>query len=159
FHTWGYAHLALAMLLGTKIVVTRTFDPETCLAIAEDHRCDSLVVIPVMLQRILRLPEATLDSHDLSRVKVVAASGSALPGDLATSWMDRSGDTLSNIYGSTEVAYASIATPADLREAPGSAGKPPHGTVVRILDADGQELPPGASGRIFVGNGLLFEGY
>jgi acyl-CoA synthetase (AMP-forming)/AMP-acid ligase II len=74
-------------------------------------------------------------------------------------WMDRFGDNLYNIYGSTEVAYASIATPRDLRAAPTSAGKPPWATTVKILDTDGRELPTGESGRIFVGNGMLFEGY
>src|SRR3546814_13394723 len=73
--------------------------------------------------------------------------------------MDTFGDNLYNIYGSTEVAYASIATPEDLRAAPDSAGKPPHATVVRIFDESGNEVPQGTSGRIFVGNGLLFEGY
>ena len=159
FHTWGFAHLALAMLLGSTIVLRRRFDPEDCLRVTQDERCDSLVVIPVMLQRMLALPDETLDRYDLSRVQVVASSGSALPGDLATEWMDRFGDHLYNIYGSTEVAYASIADPVDLRVAPGAAGKPPYATIVKILDPDGAELPPGESGRIFVGNGLLFEGY
>jgi acyl-coenzyme A synthetase/AMP-(fatty) acid ligase len=116
-------------------------------------------VIPVMLQRILQLPEQTLEVYDLSRVQVVASSGSALPGDLALDWMDRFGDTLYNIYGSTEVAYATIAAPADLREAPGTAGKVPHATVVKVYDEQGKALPAGTPGRIFVGNGLLFEGY
>ena len=159
FHTWGWAHWALAMLLGSTVVLRRSFDPEQCLRALGEERCDSLVVIPVMLQRILQLPQATLDSHDLSRVKVVAASGSALPGDLATTWMDQYGDTLYNVYGSTEVAYATVATPEDLRAAPGTAGRPPWATVVRIVDEDGREVPPGEPGRIFVGNTLLFEGY
>jgi acyl-CoA synthetase (AMP-forming)/AMP-acid ligase II len=159
FHTWGFAHLALAMLLGSTVVLRRRFDPEGALEVAQSERCDSLVVIPVMLQRILALPEKTLTAHDLSRVKVVAASGSSLPGDLAIAWMDHFGDNLYNIYGSTEVAYASIATPEDLRADPTSAGKPPYGTVVKILDEGGDELPQGETGRIFVGNGLLFEGY
>ncbi len=159
FHTWGFAHLALAMLLGSTVVLRRTFDPEGALAVAQDERCDSLVVIPVMLQRVLALPEETLAAYDLGRVKVVAASGSALPGALATSWMDHFGDHLYNIYGSTEVAYASIATPEDLRVAPSSAGKPPHATVVRIYDDEGAEAAPGVTGRIFVGNSMLFEGY
>ncbi|RYP85828.1 acyl-CoA synthetase [Nocardioides guangzhouensis] len=159
FHTWGYAHLALGMLLGSTVVLTRKFDPENALAVTERNRCDSLAVIPVMLQRILQLPDEVLDRYDLSTVKAVAASGSAMPGDLATTWMDRFGDTLYNIYGSTEVAYASVATPQDLREAPGTAGKPPHATVVRILDDAGKEVPAGQAGRIFVGNSLLFEGY
>ncbi len=159
FHTWGYAHLALGMLLGSTLVISRRFDPEAALRLTAEQQCDSLIVIPVMLQRIMRLPEETLASHSLSSVKVVAASGSALPGDLALAWMDRFGDTLHNIYGSTEVAYASIATPEDLRVAPTSAGKPPFATVVRILDEHGREVPVGTSGRIFVGNGMLFEGY
>ena len=159
FHTWGFAHLALGMLLGSTVVLHRKFDPENALRTVEQHRCESLVVIPVMLQRILALDEEVLARHPMPTLRVVAASGSALPGTLATSWMDHFGDNLYNIYGSTEVAYASIATPQDLREAPSSAGRPPYGTVVRIYDEDGREVPVGTSGRIFVGNNLLFEGY
>jgi fatty-acyl-CoA synthase len=159
FHTWGWAHLALAMLLESTVVLRRRFDPEECLKVCAEHRADSVVVIPVMLQRILALPEETLRSSDLSTVKVVAASGSALPGDLAGAWMDRFGENLYNVYGSTEVAYAAVATPRDLREAPGTAGKPPYGTTVRILDDTGEAVPRGGTGRIFVGNGLLFPGY
>lgn len=159
FHTWGYGHLALAMLLGTTLVLTRRFDPEDCLDAVTRHRCDSLVVIPVMLQRILNLPDEVLDAHDLSGLKVVAASGSAMPGDLALRWMDRFGDTLYNIYGSTEVAWASVARPEDLRAAPGTAGKVPVNTVVRLYDEDGRPVRTGEPGRIFVGNSMLFEGY
>ncbi|MGA8247824.1 MAG: AMP-binding protein [Nocardioides sp.] len=159
FHTWGFAHLALSMLLGSTVVLRRRFDPEGCLQAVEDERCDSLVVIPVMLQRILRLPPETLDRYSLPTLKVTAASGSSLPGDLALEWMDAFGDNLYNVYGSTEVAYASIATPRDLREAPTSAGRPPWATVVKILDPQGREVPVGRAGRIFVGNGMLFEGY
>ncbi|MGZ6734178.1 MAG: AMP-binding protein, partial [Nocardioides sp.] len=154
FHTWGFAHLMLAMLLGSTMVLRRRFEPTDALAATEG--CDSLVVIPVMLQRMLAVPDG---SPDLSRLKVVASSGSALPGDLALEWMDRFGDNLYNIYGSTEVAYASIATPEDLRTAPTSAGRPPWGTIVKILDPLGAEVAQGEAGRIFVGNSLLFEGY
>ena len=159
FHTWGWAHLNLAMLLGSTCVLTRRFDPEDCLRVAQDNRVDSLVVIPVMLQRIMRLPQAILDRYDLSGLKVVAASGSSLPGDLATRWMDQFGDNLYNIYGSTEVAWASIADPVDMRTAPGTAGRPPVNTVVRLYDADDAPVPTGETGRIFVGNSMLFEGY
>ena len=159
FHTWGWAHFALSMLLGSTVVLRRKFDPEGCLKTVVDEDCDSLVVIPVMLQRIMQLPQETLGRYDLSKVKVVAASGSALPGDLSDNWMDQFGENLFNIYGSTEVAYATIASPADLREAPGTAGRPPWATVVKIYDEDGTELPKGEAGRIFVGNSILFEGY
>jgi fatty-acyl-CoA synthase len=73
--------------------------------------------------------------------------------------MNTLGDNLYNFYGSTEAAQASIATPTDLRAAPGTAGRPPRGTVVKILDQDGREVPTGTTGRIFVGNKGQFEGY
>ena len=117
-----------------------------------------MVVIPVMLQRIMKLP-ADERSGDFSRLKVVAASGSELPGNLATDWMDAFGDNLYNTYGSTEVAWATIAQPRDMREAPGTAGKPPYNTVVRLYDEKDQPVADGESGRIFVGNTMLFGGY
>jgi fatty-acyl-CoA synthase len=64
-----------------------------------------------------------------------------------------------NLYGSTEVAYATIATPEELAIEPGSVGSPPPGADVRILDERGNELPTGTTGRIFVNNGFAFEGY
>jgi acyl-CoA synthetase (AMP-forming)/AMP-acid ligase II/carbon monoxide dehydrogenase subunit G len=159
FHSWGFAHFTIGLILGSTYVLRRKFDPETCLADIARYRCDSLVVVPVMMQRILELPAEVRARYDTSSLEVVAASGSALPGDLATEWMDAFGDTLYNLYGSTEVAWASIATPEDMRAAPGTAGRPPRGTVVRLYDENGVEVPPGATGRIFVGNEMLFEGY
>ncbi|MFT4264856.1 MAG: AMP-binding protein [Nocardioides sp.] len=159
FHTWGLAHMLLAMMLGTTLVLRRRFDPEDALRVLASERCQSFVVIPVMLQRIMALPEETRRKYHPRWLQVVASSGSALPGDLALAWMDDFGDNLYNVYGSTEVAYASIATPEDLRTAPSSAGKPPWATVVRILDPLGAEVAPGESGRIFVRNSFLFEGY
>ncbi|CAN5239812.1 AMP-binding protein [soil metagenome] len=159
FHSWGFAHFTIGLLLSSTMVLARKFDPESCLAQIERTRAESLVVVPVMMQRILDLPEATRRRYDVSSLRVVAASGSALPGDLATEWMDGFGDNLYNLYGSTEVAWATIATPGDMRAAPGTAGKPPRGTVLKLYDEKGREVPPGETGRIFVGNEMLFEGY
>ena len=159
FHSWGFAHFTIGLLLGSTYVLRRKFDPEECLAEIARYRCESLAVVPVMMQRILELPEETRNKYDTSSLKVVAASGSALPGDMATQWMDAFGDTLYNLYGSTEVAWATIATPEDMRAAPGTAGKAPRGTVVKMLNEDGVQVPTGETGRIFVGNEMMFEGY
>jgi fatty-acyl-CoA synthase len=112
-----------------------------------------------MMQRILALPGEVKRKYDLSSLRVTAASGSALSGHLATEWMDTFGDNLYNFYGSTEVAMATVATPEDMRAAPGTAGKPPLGTIVKILDQQGQPVPQGEAGRIFVANSISFEGY
>ena len=159
FHSWGFAHFTLGLLLQSTVVLTRKFDPENCLAQVERARAESLVVVPVMMSRILELPEEARRKYDLSSLRVVAASGSALPGDLATQWMDEFGDNLYNLYGSTEVAWATIATPEDMRAAPGTAGRTPRGTVLKLYDDRGVEVPRGETGRILVGNEMLFEGY
>jgi acyl-CoA synthetase (AMP-forming)/AMP-acid ligase II/uncharacterized protein YndB with AHSA1/START domain len=159
FHSWGFAHFSLGLILGMTYVLRRKFDPEACLGEVARTRADALAVVPVMMQRILELPDETRSKYDTSSLKVVAASGSALPGDLATRWMDEFGDNLYNLYGSTEVAWATIATPADLRAAPGTAGRPPRGTIVKLYDDNGVEVKQGETGRIFVGNEMLFEGY
>jgi acyl-CoA synthetase (AMP-forming)/AMP-acid ligase II len=159
FHSWGFAHFTLGMGLGSTLVLRRKFDPEDTLSATAQHECTALVVVPVMLQRILELPPETIDKYDLSALRVIAASGSALPGELAVTVMDRFGDVLYNLYGSTEVAWATIATPEDLRAAPGTAGRPPRGTIVKLLDEEGNEVGEGQTGRIFVGNEMAFDGY
>jgi acyl-coenzyme A synthetase/AMP-(fatty) acid ligase len=140
-------------------VLRRRFDPEETLRAVSQHRASALAVVPVMLQRILELGEHTLARYDASSLRVIAASGSALPGELATRTMNTFGDVLYNLYGSTEVAWATIATPEDLRAAPGTAGCPPLGTIVKLLSPDGHEARSGESGRIFVANEMMFDGY
>jgi fatty-acyl-CoA synthase len=159
FHTWGFAHVTLGSLLGSTLVVRRKFDPEATLADIAEHRATALAVVPVMLQRILDLPADVRSTYDTSSLRVVAVSGSALPVDVARRWSEAFGDTLYNLYGSTEVAYATLATPADLRAAPGTVGRPMRGALVQLLDEHGEPVPQGEVGRIFVGNPMSFSGY
>jgi len=159
FHSWGFAHFSLASPLASTLVLRRRFDPEETLRAAAQHRASTIALVPVMLQRILDLAPETIARYDLHALRVMALSGSALPGEMATRAMDVFGEVLYNLYGSTEVAWATIATPADLRAAPGTAGRPPIGTVVKLLDADGREVERGEGGRIFVANEMMFEGY
>ena len=159
FHSWGFTHFVLSLPLGATIVLRRRFSEESTLQAVEEHRAQVLAVVPVMLQRIMNLDEEVLSRYQLPSLRITSVSGSALPGELATKWMDHFGDNIYNLYGSTEVAYATIATPEELRAAPGTAGRPPRGTVVRLYDENGKEVPRGERGRIFVGNDMAFEGY
>jgi acyl-CoA synthetase (AMP-forming)/AMP-acid ligase II len=159
FHSWGFFHFVMSLPTASTLVLRRRFDPEETLRAVEQSRAQVLGAVPVMIQRILGLPEETLERYDLSSLRITSLSGSALPGELAIAWMDRFGDTVYNLYGSTEVAYATVATPEELRAAPGTAGKPPRGTQVRLFDEEGREVPQGEVGRVFVGNDMSFEGY
>ena len=111
FHSWGFVHFTLGMSLSSTLVLNRKFDPERTLALTAQHECTALIVVPVMMQRILELPDEVLKRYDLSKLRVTAVSGSALPGSISDRWMDLFGENVYNLYGSTEVAWASIATP------------------------------------------------
>jgi len=159
FHAWGLVNFAMGNLFANTLVLQRRFDPERVLEAIEAHRVEALAVVPVMLNRILALDPATIGKYDTSSLRRVGCSGSALPGELALRWMDTFGDNLYNMYGSTEVSVTTIAVPSELRAAPGTAGRAPLGTTVRIYDDDDKPVPNGTTGRIFVGNSQQFEGY
>ncbi len=165
FHAWGFSHLALAATLAATVVLRRRFDPETVLADLDAHGATVLVAVPVMLQRILAwdeqaTPTAEVDAvAELDALHIVASSGAPLPGDLATRWMDRFGDNLFNLYGSTECGQVSVASPADLRQHPNTAGRPLPGIDVRILDGDDDDVDPGDVGEIMVDSPARFDGY
>jgi fatty-acyl-CoA synthase len=159
FHAWGFANFLIALAMSSPLVLRRRFDPRTTLEDVARHRVDALVLVPVMLQRMLDLDPRELARYDTSSLRVIALSGSALPPAVVERGLERFGDVLYNLYGSTEVAWATIATPEDLRAAPGTAGRPPRGTIVKLFDENESEVLDGDSGRIFVGNEMLFEGY
>jgi fatty-acyl-CoA synthase len=159
YHAWGLGVSILSVGLGSTLVMRRRFDPESTLLAMAEHRCNALAVVPVILNRLLAVGEGRIAELDLSALRIIASSGAQLEAALSTRAMDTFGDIVYNLYGSTEVAWATIANPHDLRAAPGCAGKPPLGTKVRIFDDHGDPVPAGATGRIFVGSGMEFGGY
>ena len=159
FHTWGLAGVQLGMSMRSTLVMRRLFEPEDVLRTVQEQRCTALFAVPVMLRRIMDLPRSTREKYDTSSLRIVACSGSAMSPQLISDFMDAFGDVIYNLYGSTEVSWATIATPEDLRLSPTTAGRPPLGTRIAILDERGQEVPQGSKGAIFVGNDMLFDGY
>jgi fatty-acyl-CoA synthase len=159
FHAWGFGLFRLGQVLSSTQVIHRRFNPEAALVAIERHCITAVVAVPAMLQRLLELPADVRSRYDLSSLRVVMVGSAPLPAELATRFMDAFGDVLYNFYGSTEFAWAAIATPDELRAAPGTAGRPPLGTAIRILDESGHQMPAGEVGRVYVGNEMLFEGY
>ncbi|WP_405137138.1 AMP-binding protein [Nocardia sp. NBC_01388] len=159
FHTWGLAALQLSTALRATVVLPERFDAEDCLRLIAEHRVSSLIVVPTMVQRILDLPVAVRARYDTSSLRVVASCGAPLTGTTVLRFLDAFGDILYNTYGSTEVSWATIATPEDLRVSPTTAGRPPLGTRVAVLDRERKPVAIGAIGRIYVGNHMLFDGY
>jgi fatty-acyl-CoA synthase len=158
YHALGLVFLLLGLFVGAPVVLHRRFDPAEAIDAVERHRAGSLVAVPVMLQRMLA-GDVSAERRDTGSLRAVISGGSALRPELATAFMDTFGEILHNLYGSSEAAWGSLATPDQLRRAPGTVGTPPPGGTVKILDAAGNELPAGQTGRVFIGNSLRFDGY
>ena len=156
FHAWGLSQLTLAASLAGTVVVRPKFDPLLTLDDVLVHKAQVLAVVPIMMSRMLAVAEP---KHRFPQLQITASSGSAVSGELASRWMNRFGLNLFNLYGSTEVGQATLATPMDLRRHSGSAGTVLPGTTVKILDADGAEAPKGEVGEIHVGSPMAFDGY
>jgi fatty-acyl-CoA synthase len=159
FHALGFAHAVLAVALGSTLILRRRFDPQATLDGVRKHGTSAWIVVPVMLRRLIELPPADGTSNRSTSLRVVFVAGSQLGASLCQRATAALGPVLYNLYGSTEVAYATIATPDDLANEPGCVGRVVHGAIVKIFDDAGTEAPAGVTGRIFVANAVQFEGY
>lgn len=159
FHTWGLGMLQLSTAVRATVVLQQRFDAEACLRAVAENRVSTLILVPTMVERILDLPAEVRARYDTSCLRIVASAGAPMSPRTVLRFMDVFGDVLYNVYGSTEVSWATIATPQELREAPATVGRPPAGTRIAILDPDLRPVPVGATGRVFIGNEMLFDGY
>ena len=160
FHATGLSQFAMQLACGSATVLARRFDPITVLERIQRHRCTGVVLVPTMLQRILDLGEHVIRQYDTSSLRILFTAGSALTPELGNRASAMFGDVIYNLYGSTEVAVATVATPEDWRAAPGTVGKPPVGCRVRLYDTDGTLITePHRQGQIYAGSGLTFSGY
>ncbi|HEY2447651.1 MAG TPA: long-chain-fatty-acid--CoA ligase FadD2 [Mycobacterium sp.] len=159
FHALGFLHATIGMFLGSTLVLHGKFKPAGVLEDIEKHKVTAVVVVPVMLARILDALEKMDKKPDLSSLRIIFASGSALGADLAERTLKDIGPVIYNMYGSTEIAFATIAEPKHLQHNSSTAGPVVKGVRVKIFDENGKELPQGEVGRIFVGTTFPFEGY
>jgi acyl-CoA synthetase (AMP-forming)/AMP-acid ligase II len=159
FHGFGIGYLGLALIVRAPIVLRRRFDATQLLAMIAEHRVRAALVVPVMLKRVLELPPEVRARYDTSSLRAVLSGGAPLAARLASDFMDAFGDIVFNLYGSSEVGFAAMANPADLRAAPGTVGYPQLGATVRILDEARREVRPGVVGSVFVGGPLAIDGY
>ncbi len=160
FHGTGLSQFILSFALGSTVVMRRKFSPEETLRGVAEHKCTALVLVPTMLQRIVDLPKDVLGRYDTSSLRIVFVAGSALSPDLGNRANEAFGPVVHNLYGSTEVAVATVATPEDWVKAPGTVGRAPVGCKVALYDEKGGRVTePHVTGRVFVGSGLSFGGY
>ncbi|MGW4366276.1 acyl-CoA synthetase [Nocardia takedensis] len=160
FHSTGLGTWLVCAAIGNKVVVRRRFDAEATLKMISDHKAEMLVAVPTMLHRMTELPEEVRARYDLSSLNCILLAGSALSPELCVKATQVFGPKLYNLYGSTEVAIASVAQPADLALAPGTVGRSPVTCEVRLFDDNDQRVTAiDTTARIFVRSGSPFHGY
>ena len=159
FHSFGLATLTFGTALGATFVLPEKFDPEESLRLIEQHRVTAASFVPVMIRRIVSLDDEVKKRYDLSSLRIVMASGSVLSEDLRRAATQLFGDVLYDLYGSTEIGWATIATPDDMRKHPKTVGKVVPGVEMAIFSEDGKRLGTDQTGELYVRSGVLFEGY
>jgi fatty-acyl-CoA synthase len=158
FHSFGILNFTIGTLLGSTFVLPERFEPKEILDLVERHAVTACAFVPVMLHRTVSLPE-DLRGRDLSSVRIVIVSGSSLSPILRERARELFGDSLYDLYGSTEAGWVAVATPEDVIKRPDSVGRPVPGVEVEVLGDDGRSLGPGDVGRLYIRSEARFEGY
>jgi fatty-acyl-CoA synthase len=158
YHSLAAAFSFMVMGLGGCLVIERHFDPEQALRTIERERITSMAVVPTMLSRILSLGPSVIRRHDLSSLKWIMSGAAPLPTDVARATEDTFGPILYNFYGSTETGLVTLALPGEHTARPGTIGRALGGTEIRLI-ADGQDVPDGQVGELYVKSGMIMDGY
>ncbi|WP_280341581.1 AMP-binding protein [Nocardia neocaledoniensis] len=161
FHGTGLSQLILGWALGnTVVVLPGRFDARRTMAAVAEHRADAVILTPGMLRQIVDLGPAARAEYPTATPTVILSAGAPLAPDLCHRTALLFGDVLYNLYASTEVAVAAVATPEDLRAAPGTVGRPPVGCHVAVYDRHRRRITtPWVVGTVFVSSGLTVAGH
>lgn len=153
YHAGPNSAARVALELAESIAMQARFDAEDLLRIIQTHRLTHLSLVPIMLVRLLKLPEEVRRRYDVSSLENVTHGGSPCSPEVKRQMLDWWGPVISETYGSTEAGLVTFVTAQDWLKRPGTAGRPFPGTSVRILDDQARVLPPGTVGEIYVDPG------
>ncbi|SKT94648.1 acyl-CoA synthetase [Mycobacteroides abscessus subsp. massiliense] len=158
YHGWGAICAFSTLALGGTLVLDAGFDASRAVELIAKHRCTVLVMVPTMLRRLLGLGHEALAPIDHDAIRIIGSGGARLEAPLVEAVRQEFGAVLHNLYGATEAAFISIATPSDLIADPDSAGSPPPGVTVKIYRGD-SEAAAGEVGDIYVGSFMTSPEY
>jgi fatty-acyl-CoA synthase/long-chain acyl-CoA synthetase len=159
YHSAVSAFSGLTTLCGGTSVIMAKFDAEQALALTELHRATTTFMAPTLLQRIMDLPADVLARYDVSSMRSIILGAAPCPHSLKVRAIEYFGEVLWEFYGATETGFNLVLRPEDQLRKAGSAGTPPEGEEVVLLDDDGRPVPDGQPGEVWVRNGQLATYY
>jgi bile acid-coenzyme A ligase len=150
YHNGPFVFSVPGLLNGGHLVVMTRFDASEALRLIEAHRVEWTMLVPTMMLRIWRLPDDERLARDLSSLRAVLHLAAPCPPWLKRAWIDWFGaDVVYELYAGTEAQGVTVITGQEWLEHEGSVGLPRPGTM-KVTDEDGNELPPGEVGEIWM---------
>jgi long-chain acyl-CoA synthetase len=164
FHVTGLiAHIALALCLPAPLVLAYRFDAGAIVDAIREHRCTFTVGSITVFIAMMNHAEATRE--DLDSLTTILSGGAPVPPSTVQHFLERFGQRIHNVYGLTETTSPSHAAPlareepVDATSGALSVGVPIFNTVVRIVDEQDAELPPGEIGELVTAGPQVVAGY
>ena len=156
YHSAPNVHAMFAVAMGMNVHLMPKFDAEELLRLIEEHRVDSIQVVPTMLTRLLQLPKEKRNAYDVSSLKAIVHAAASCPPHVKTQIIDWFGPIVSEYYGGAEIGAFTACSSQEFLAHPGTVGRPIKDADIRILDAKGIEVPEGIDGQIY---GRCFTGW
>ena len=151
YHSAPNAYGLYAARSGGFCVLQPRFDPEDLLALIEKHRVTHLHMVPTMFVRLLKLPEAVRGCYDISSLEFVVHAAAPCPPEVKRRMIEWWGPVINEYYGATETGGVVYHDSEEALAKPGTVGRPIPGGIVKILDDEGNELPVGDVGEVYLG--------
>jgi long-chain acyl-CoA synthetase len=150
YHTAPNVYALAAAIRGMDMTIMTGFDAEEFLRIVAEHRVTVVQMVPTMFVRLLALPEHVRSRYDLSSLRWIVHAAAPCPADVKRAMIDWLGPIVAEYYGGTETGPVVFCTSEEWLSHPGTVGRPLERAVVKVLAADGTELPAGESGEIYM---------
>ena len=161
FHVGNWDHMKLFHLVGARVILLRQFDAARVIELIPEEQVTVILGVPTMLHQLLNHP--SFPHADLSSIRMVyygAYDPSGIMDRVADVFGAREGKIeMAHTYGLTEAGpFVTLCQPDEVFDHWGSIGRAIPGVEVALLDDEGQQVAPGASGEICV-RGPRMSGY
>jgi long-chain acyl-CoA synthetase len=148
YHSAPNAYGMVCARIGAQLHLQARFEPEDLLRMIEQHRITHIHMVPIMFNRLLKLPEDVKRKCDLSSLEFVVHAAAPCPAPVKRAMIEWWGPVINEYYGSTEVGGVVFCNSEQSLSHPGTVGKALPGADVRVTDAEGNSLPPGEVGEV-----------
>lgn len=164
FHITGLVgHVCVSLLVGSNLVLVHRFQSQVVMDAIREHRPTFTVGAITVFNNLANLPGVSAD--DFSSLRTVYSGGAPIAPALRDDIADRTGLQVHNIFGMTETNSPThgvplgVEAPVDANTGALSIGIPVFNTVARIIDDNGQSVPPGEIGEIAISGPQIIPGY